>query len=156
MHNPNTVMRPIYIGSHQIERVTTYKLLGVIISDDLKWNSHLDYVITKASKRLYTLRILKRAGVPPHNIIGVYKCTIRSILEYAVQAWQDIPEYLSSSTDSVVVSVEVILDEMHQKDLALRCTFVPWAHPEQTFSEQTFSEQTFSEQTFSDTYVHPH
>ena len=35
MHNPNTVMRPIYIGSHQIERVTTYKLLGVIISDDL-------------------------------------------------------------------------------------------------------------------------
>ena len=28
-------------------------------------------------------------------------CTIRSILEYAVQAWQDIPEYLSSRLESI-------------------------------------------------------
>ena len=46
----------------------SYKLLGVIISDDLKWNAHAEYVIAKAAKRLYALRLLKRAGVMPKDI----------------------------------------------------------------------------------------
>jgi len=37
----------------EVERVRTYKLLGVIISDDLKWNAHVEYAIAKAAKRLY-------------------------------------------------------------------------------------------------------
>ena len=50
----------------------TYKLLGVIISDDLKWNAHVEYVIAKAAKRSYTHRLLKRAGVMPKDILKVY------------------------------------------------------------------------------------
>ena len=55
----------------------------------------------KAAKRLYTLRVLKRAGVANSNILNIYKCSVRSILEYAVAAWQDIPEYLSSKVESI-------------------------------------------------------
>jgi len=29
----------------EVERVRTCKLLGVISSDDLKWNAHVEYVI---------------------------------------------------------------------------------------------------------------
>ncbi len=47
-----------------IEIVQTFKLLGVIMSSDLTWNAHIDYICTKASKRLYALRILKRSGAP--------------------------------------------------------------------------------------------
>ena len=47
-------------------------LLGVIISDDLKWNAHVEYVIAKAAKRLYALRLLKRAGVMPEDMLKVY------------------------------------------------------------------------------------
>ena len=50
MKNSITAMRPISIGNQNVERVRTYKLLGVIISDDLKWNTHVEYVITKAAK----------------------------------------------------------------------------------------------------------
>ena len=58
MQNDNFTTRPIVLGNNTVECVTTYKLLGIIISNDLKWNEHIDYVSRKASKRLYSLRIL--------------------------------------------------------------------------------------------------
>ena len=58
MQNDNFTTRPIVLGNNTVECVTTYKLLGIIISNDLKWNEHIDYISKKASKRLYSLRIL--------------------------------------------------------------------------------------------------
>ena len=101
MEYPNTVIPPICIGNHQLEPVSSFKLLGVTIRDDLKWIDHIDYIYCKAAKRLYTLRVLKRAGVVNSNIVNIYKCSVRSILEYAMAAWQDIPEYLSSKLESI-------------------------------------------------------
>ena len=101
MKNSITTLRPISIGNKEVERVRTYKLLGVIISDDLKWNAHAEYVIAKAAKRLYALRLMKRAGVMPKDILKVYLCNVRSVLEYAVQVWQDIPAYLSDAIESI-------------------------------------------------------
>ena len=101
MEYPNTVIPPICIGNHQLELVSSLKLLGVKIRDDLKWNGHIDYIYCKATKRLYTLRVLKRAGVGNSNMLNIYKCSVRSILEYAVAACQDIPEYLSSKLESI-------------------------------------------------------
>jgi hypothetical protein len=51
---------------------------------DLKWNSHVDSIIEKASKRLYFLRqLMKRANVPAAEMI-CFDCTcIRPIIEYA-------------------------------------------------------------------------
>ena len=45
MANRNTVMRPICIGNQVVGTVKTYKLLGVTIREDLKWNSHVDCII---------------------------------------------------------------------------------------------------------------
>ena len=53
-------MRPISARNQEVERVESYKLLGVIISDDLKWKAHVEYLIVKAAKRLYALRLLRR------------------------------------------------------------------------------------------------
>jgi hypothetical protein len=36
-----------------LETVDSYKLLGVHISKDLSWNTHCDYIVKKANKRLY-------------------------------------------------------------------------------------------------------
>ena len=57
----------------------------MIISDDIKWNAHVEYVIAKAAKRLFALRLLKRAGVMLKDILQVYVCNVRSVLEYAAQ-----------------------------------------------------------------------
>ena len=101
MHNFNFSLRPIVIGNNIVERVNTYKLLGVIISDDLKWTHHIEYISKKASKRLYSLKILRRVGVASDSILKVYLTTIRPILKYAVQVWQDIPEFLSRKLESI-------------------------------------------------------
>ena len=43
---------PVTVGGSVIERVVTYKLLGVYISDDLLWNLHMEHIVKKANKRL--------------------------------------------------------------------------------------------------------
>ena len=43
MKNSITAMRPLSVGNQGVERVGSYKLLGVILSDDLKWNAHVEY-----------------------------------------------------------------------------------------------------------------
>ncbi len=52
---------PIYISGKQVEKVQSFKLLGVVITDDLTWNNHVNYIIKKANSRLYALRQLKKS-----------------------------------------------------------------------------------------------
>ena len=48
MSNHNFIVNPIVIGSNTIERVMTYKLLGVYVSNDLKWNHHVEVIVQEA------------------------------------------------------------------------------------------------------------
>ena len=41
----------IIINGKDIERVEHFKLLGVIISSDLSWDAHVDYLLSKVAKR---------------------------------------------------------------------------------------------------------
>ena len=85
-----------------MDRVPVYKLLGVYISNDLRWNYHIEFILKKASKRLFSLRALRKAGVPSKLIrLKDYLTTIRSILEYGAQVWKDIFAFLSDKLESV-------------------------------------------------------
>ena len=50
--------------------------------------------------KLYSLWVLKRAGVDEMSILKVYLTTIRPVLEYAIPVWQAIPDYLSDKIKS--------------------------------------------------------
>lgn len=52
MSNHNFFVNPIAIGSNKIDRVMAYNLLGVYVSNDLKWNHHVEYILKKGNKRL--------------------------------------------------------------------------------------------------------
>ena len=43
MKNSVTALRLISVGYKKVECVGTCKLLGVINSDDFKWNAHVEY-----------------------------------------------------------------------------------------------------------------
>lgn len=57
------VPRPTVVGNAIVERVASLKLLGVYILRDLTWDTHVDYILKKANKRLYILRALRRSCV---------------------------------------------------------------------------------------------
>ena len=73
----------LFIGGSPVRRVETYKILGVHLSSDLTWNVHIEYIMKKVRKRLYALRSLKKAGVQPSDLVGIYCALIRTVLEYA-------------------------------------------------------------------------
>ena len=60
---------PITINDIQIEQVHSTRLLGVTISQHLTWQLHIDDITTKASRRLYFVILLKRAGIEPHHLV---------------------------------------------------------------------------------------
>jgi len=70
-----------------IERVFVYKLLGVLIDTNLKWDNHIDSICSKASSRLHFLTQLKRNGATVKDMVHFYETVIRSVLEYACPAW---------------------------------------------------------------------
>jgi hypothetical protein len=53
---------PIYVAGKPMETVSSSKLLGVWISNDLSWNTHVDMVLKKANSRLYALRLAVKKG----------------------------------------------------------------------------------------------
>ena len=57
--------------------------------------------VKKACNKLYSLRVLRRAGVSKASILKVYLTTIRPVLEYAVPVWQFISDCLADVMESV-------------------------------------------------------
>ena len=93
---------PIVIDGQEVDIVTHAKLLGVVISNDLKWNLNVDYICKKAAKRLYALRLLKRSAIPSATLVSVYRTCIRPILEYACEVWHhSLPKYLAEQIKTI-------------------------------------------------------
>ena len=78
-----------------------HKLLGVIITNNLSWDEHCDYIYSKANKRLFGLRVLKKSGLRPADLVKVYCSIIRSVLEYTSPVWAGLPVYLSDPLESI-------------------------------------------------------
>jgi len=47
-----------------IEQVSSLKFLGVHLDANFSWKSHVEAILSKATQRLYFLKLLNRAGVP--------------------------------------------------------------------------------------------
>ena len=85
---------PVSIDGNEIEVVNSAKLLGIIISDNLTWNAHINEVVKKASKKLYFLVQLKRARLPPSDLVLFYLWCVRSTADYGVPAFYNaLPQY---------------------------------------------------------------
>ena len=118
--------QPITINGKIVERVTSVKLLGLTISNNLKWNSHISHVCKKVAPRLYFLRQLKRAKLPANDLILFYSTCIRPVIEYACQAFHDsLPKYLSDDLERLQKrAFRIVFPDQHYKE-ALRNTNTP-------------------------------
>ena len=97
---------PIEIGfkdSTNLEVVSSSRILGVIISNNLKWDQNTEFITRKAMSRLWTLRRMKNLGLPNNIIFEVYTKEIRSVLEFAVPVWNGA---LTSQDSSKIESIQ--------------------------------------------------
>ena len=53
----------------------------------MKWDDHVAVITSKAAKRFWFLKKLKRAGVVREDLVYLYQAVVRPIWEYACPAW---------------------------------------------------------------------
>ena len=70
-----------------IENVEEMKLLGVVVSSDLKWTKNTTYICQKARTKLWILRRMAFLDLSVAEMFDVYAKEVRSILEYAAPVW---------------------------------------------------------------------
>ncbi len=83
----STEHTPITIDKTPVERVNSFKFLGVHITEDLTWSAHTDTVLKKAHQHLFFLRRLRKFGTSPSILRSFYTCTVESILTGCITAW---------------------------------------------------------------------
>ena len=90
------------IDDQQLEFVTSHKALGLVIQNNLEWNNRIESIVTKASKRLHILRVLRRRGVEINDLITIFIALIRSLLEYNCVVWHHaLPSCLSQELERI-------------------------------------------------------
>ncbi|KAK7895581.1 hypothetical protein WMY93_020906 [Mugilogobius chulae] len=79
--------QPLFIGKDLVERVQSFKILEVTVTEDLSWGDHISKAVGKAQQRLYYLRKLKSAHISRPLMVNFYNCATSSILTYGFLVW---------------------------------------------------------------------
>ena len=120
---------PIFtIGdSSPLNIVDHTKLLGIILSCDLKWSLQVDYMYKRAMKKVWLLRKLKLLDLDSELLLDFYLKEIRSVLEYGVPVWHSgLTRKMSEKIESIQkLCVKIILSDFsHQTSYRVACTLL--------------------------------
>ncbi|KAL0163294.1 hypothetical protein M9458_042690, partial [Cirrhinus mrigala] len=81
-------LTPLTIMNSTVAAVDSFKFLGTNISQDLKWDIHIDSIVKKAQQRLYFLRQLKKFNLPQALMTQFYSAVIESVLKSDIRRLQ--------------------------------------------------------------------
>lgn len=82
----NNTLPVYYLDGIALDSVSSYKYLGVNITNNLTWSVHIEYIINNANRKLGYLR--RNFSKAPSSLkLLLYKTLIRSKLEYACSVW---------------------------------------------------------------------
>ncbi|KAL0157206.1 hypothetical protein M9458_048452, partial [Cirrhinus mrigala] len=78
---------PLIIMDSTVATVESFRFLGTNISQDLKWDNHIDSIVKKAQQRLYFLRQLRRFNLPQELLKQFYSAITESVLCSSITVW---------------------------------------------------------------------
>ncbi|KAK3515013.1 hypothetical protein QTP70_003239 [Hemibagrus guttatus] len=78
---------PLFINRSSVENVKSTKFLGVHLVENFTWSLNTSSISKKAQQRLYFLRRLRKAHLPPPILTMFYRGTIKSVLSSCITAW---------------------------------------------------------------------
>ena len=81
-----------------LQWVVHYKYLGVTLTSDLSWKTHIQLISNKARKQVGILYRKFSPYTQPSTMLSLYKAFVRPILEYAAIAWSP---YLVGEIDCI-------------------------------------------------------
>ena len=82
----------LYMIDQVINEMTYHKHLGLILSNDISWHEHLDYIKTKAWSLINIMRKLK-FQLDRKSLQVIYMSFIRPLLEYVNVLWDNCAQY---------------------------------------------------------------
>ena len=77
----------IHLNDQQLETIHETKLLGTVISSDLKWHANTETLTQKGYQRMTILRKLYEFDIPTEDLVVIYNQYIRSTLEFNSSVW---------------------------------------------------------------------
>ena len=81
---------PLRIDGQVLKTVRSHQVLGSVIEDNLRWNEHICVIVSKASKRLHIICVLRRrGGVIAADLVAIYVALVPSVLEYGCVIWHN-------------------------------------------------------------------
>ena len=83
----NSPPENLILNNNFLPSLSKIKLLGVIITDDLKWSENTMHICDKVNRKLFILCLLKQFGFSKDELIIAWTTIIRPITEYAAPLW---------------------------------------------------------------------
>ena len=83
----NIVPQNLKLNGNEIPVVRKIKLLGVIITDDLRWEENTSLICPKVESKFYLISKLKSFGLQIDELLNIWKVMVRPITEYAAPLW---------------------------------------------------------------------
>lgn len=78
---------PLAINNIEVQRVDSYRFLGINISSSLKWKDNTSTILKKAHQRLFFLKQLKKCGVSSKGLLQFYRAAVESVLMFGITVW---------------------------------------------------------------------
>ena len=99
--------------NENLQVVKEARALGVLITDDLKWEANTKFICAKAFKNMWTLMRMKKLKMDSHDKLDVYIKEIRSVLELAAPAWHSgLTQAQSASIERVQkIALSIVLSD---------------------------------------------
>ena len=114
----------IILNNVELERVDSTKFLGVLIQENLQWNTHINYICNKVSKATAILAKLKHY-LPKYVLLLIYNSLCLSHIMYALSVWGGAP-----------ISAIGRLNKIHKKGIRHVCNAKYNAHTEPLFKRE--------------------
>jgi hypothetical protein len=92
---------PYHIGNAALEKVQSFKDLGVMVEDTLSWDRHIRGQTSKANRMLYFLIKTIGFGAPKEAKRILYLSLVRPHLEFASPAWAPLTDLNMGIIESI-------------------------------------------------------
>ena len=101
-----------------LKRVFEFKYLGIVFDECISWNSHIQYILSRAGKRLGMLGRI-RNNLTSHCANIIYTSYIRPVLEYCDTVWGCCGIGNATSLEKLQRRAARIVTRMGESDRAL-------------------------------------